>query len=392
MNSQRKVLLKIESTSNYGRGLQLGVSKYARLRSNWLFYRTPPFYIPSGGINSELERIRKWKPTGVIIREAKPVPDILKLNIPTIISRNVITSPRIQKLIKGMPAIVTDGIAIGEMAAEYLLNRNFKNYAFCGYTEVEWSHNRFRSFNNKIEQAGFTTHMFKSSITRKLDDWEKEIKNMANWLKSLPKPLAVMACNDMRALDILDACHLADTSVPEEIAVLGVDDDTTVCMTSNPNLSSIAISAEKAGYEAAKLLDQMMSKKNFANKNILVKPLFVKTRQSTDVMAIEDLIVSKAISFIRQNVSKQIQVINVADELSISRRNLEIRFKKELGRSVYNEIKRVKIEKIRQALVETHLTISEVVTQYGFTDIHNMSRYFRKHMGISMLEYRKRYR
>jgi LacI family transcriptional regulator len=201
-----------------------------------------------------------------------------------------------------------------------------------------------------------------------------------------------MACNDDRGRQVLEACKIADLHVPEEVAILGVDNDEMVCDLSNPRLSSIALNLERSGYEAAELLDKLMAgNKKMANQKIIAQPTHVVTRQSTNILAIEDSDVAQAVRFIRQHSKEMLQVDDVAKTVGISRRGLERRFRIALKRSVFNEIKRVRAEQVARMLVETNQSIGQIALALNYPGIEHISRFFRKEKGMSPLAYRKKY-
>ena len=214
---------------------------------------------------------------------------------------------------------------------------------------------------------------------------------MIDWLKSLPKPIGLMTCVDDRSQHVFEACQLAGLRVPNDVAILGVDNDEVICNMVYPPLSSIALNLEKAGYEAAHLLDKMMNNHKIDNRTLLVGSSRVVTRQSTDIIAVEDEIVIDAIRYIQQNVKKAIQVHELADAVAVSRRSLERRFRVALGCSILEEIRRVRVDHISRLLVETDRSILRIARTFGFTGVDHISRYFRKEKGIGPRAYRKRY-
>ncbi len=389
--NQRKVILRIESSSIYGRGLLRGIGKYANLYRNWVFYRESPYYRKSRDLQKEVERMQKWGADGIIIRETQGFEQLIKLNVPVIVCPNITFDQELKDEIKNFPSILTDCRQIGIMAAEHLLDRGFSNFAFCGFEELEWSQRRRQSFTNRIQQAGHDVLYFNPSPNRKKGSWLKEQQQMIEWLKSLPRPTGLMAANDDRGLDVIEACKQAGIYIPEEISIIGVDNDEIACEVFNPPLSSIAINTIKAGYEAAELLDNMMSGKKITKDKILVTPKFVISRQSTDILAIEDNYVAEAVNFIRQNCQRPLQVNDVVEAVSLSRRGLEKRFRTTLGRSVLVEIRRMRVAKITQMLLETNLSVSKIALTFGFGDAHNISRYFKKETGMSLIQFRKKY-
>ncbi len=198
-----------------------------------------------------------------------------------------------------------------------------------------------------------------------------------------------MACNDMRGQHITEACAKAGIEVPYEVAIIGADNDSHVCDISNPPLSSIALDVEKAGFEACELLDKLMAGKKLKPRMIVIHPTRIVTRRSTDIIAIEDAIISEALQFIHNNANRPIQVSDITKALNVSRNALNYKFMKILRRSVYNEIKRVRIELIRQMLLETDLSVSHIALKLGYYNANHIARYFKQKTGISPLEYRR---
>ncbi|MHC4520584.1 MAG: helix-turn-helix domain-containing protein, partial [Planctomycetota bacterium] len=191
-------------------------------------------------------------------------------------------------------------------------------------------------------------------------------------------------------LQVIEACKLAELYVPDQVAVLGVDNDVLICDLADPPISSIALSTEAAGHEAAKLLDQLMSGAAMTGQEIRVRPTHIVTRMSTDMLAVTDREVAAAVRFIRRNPNRMMQVNDVVEATSVSRRVLEKRFKAVLRRSVYQEIRRIRVNYIIELLVGTDMSITEIAVKSGFDGVEHISRYFRKETGISLREYRKR--
>jgi len=278
------------------------------------------------------------------------------------------------------------------MAAEYLHNRGLRQFAYCGFDDMPWSRNRHKSFQQRIAEAGFEIHSYSQPKSRIKRLWQNEQKFLADWLKSLPKPIGLMACNDDRGQDVLNACKVAGLDVPDDIAVLGVDNDELICDLSRPPLTSVALNTERAGYEAAELLDKLIKgDEKMANQTIMVRPTNVVTRQSTEILAIEDREVIRAVRYIRQHTKKAIQVTDVVGVTNLSRRVLEKRFRKVLSRSILKEIRRSRVNQIAGMLVETNQSILQIALASGFTDANHISRYFQREKGISPVAYRKQY-
>jgi LacI family transcriptional regulator len=345
----------------------------------WVFYSEP------GGLEKALPKMKHWSADGIIMRDSGKGSAALKLGVP------IIVSVHLKENIRGTPFIDTNGVRIGRMAAEHLLDRGFQHLAFCGFDDLHWSRNRCENFSKRIAESGLKARIYKQPRSRAKRLWENEQVVMVDWLKSLPKPVGLMACNDDRGRHVSEACKVAGLHVPEQVAIVGVDNDELVCELSDPPLSSVALNVERGGYEAAELLDKLMARRRTAHKDIIVEPTHVITRQSTDVMAIDDSDVVKALRFIRQHAKEPIQVGDVLKAVPLSRRALQKRFRRVLNRSVHDEIRRVRTEQVAIMLTETNLAISQIAAAFGYAGIEKLSRYFQREKEMTPLKYRKRY-
>jgi LacI family transcriptional regulator len=384
MQKTQRIIISINTSRACERQFVCGIARYAELHGPWAFYRKPRYYIKAGSQAMTLKQLKDWQPDGIIVSDSEKLNEIVKLKIPTIIHS-------IENDKHSLPTVLGDCSKSGKMAAEHLLERGFKNFAFCGVGGFYWSSNRFESFSSRISQAGFETSFYKQTPSRMQKSFEKEQKLLIDWLKSLTKPVGIMACADDCAQHIAEACEIAEIRIPEEIAVIGVDNDEMVCQFSTPPLSSIAMNFERAGFEAAELLDKIMAGKKPTYKNITVDATHVITRQSTDVLAIEDPDVVEAVRFIRQNSKQPIQTCDVLNEVGCSRRNLHRKFKLVLGRSVSDEIKRVRIEQITSMLLNSNLSIAQIAYKLGYCSPDHIARYFRDEKKVSPLAFRKQH-
>jgi len=374
-----KVILLIETSRAFGRGILRGITRYSRLHGPWVFYREV------GGLEKALPRLKDWRANGIIMRDSTTGKKALKPEFPVIVLVHF-KGPR------GVyPFIVPDDISIGRMAAEHFLERGFRHFGFCGFDDFYWSRGRLQSFNEAISDAGFKVHVYKQPKSRRERSWDREQMLMAKWFRSIPKPLAVLACNDDRGLHVTEACKTVGLRAPEDVAIIGVDNDDIVCELCDPPLSSVAVNTERAGYEAAELLDKMMAGRKMKNKNIIVHPTHIVTRQSTDILAIEDHEVAQAVRFIRQHAKEPIQVTDVVDAAALSRRVLEKRFRKVLNHSVLEEIRRVRIDRVVRMLVDTNLSVSKIASALGYPSVKHIARYFRREKMMSLVAYRKQY-
>jgi LacI family transcriptional regulator len=281
---------------------------------------------------------------------------------------------------RSIPYFFTNNKSISQMAADHFLFRGFRNFAFCGYARNPingWSEERERSFVGYLKAEGYSCSVFHGRH-RTTARWASVERLLANWLIPLPKPLALMACNDSRALDVLEACRAFEIRVPEEVAVVGVNNDQVLCQLGSPPLTSIEHGAETMGYEAAALLERMMNGERPRRRRFVIDPVGITTRRSSDVLAIEDRSVADAMAFINAHATKGIKVADVTKELGISRTGLESRFNKELSYSIHTAILRTRMERVRVLVSGTKMPLKQIAANTGFRSVQQMTTLFRK--------------
>lgn len=375
MKKIKRVTLLIETSRAFGRDLLKGIARYSKIHGPWSFFRE------TRGLKSAIPHLKRWEADGIIMRNTPISSKLLDFKLP------VITVLHYQKKDSQIPIVQTDSKAISELAAQHLVNRGFNHFAFCGFKNLDWSTEREKSFHDFLSGKGFEIKLY---LPPQKMSFQKELNRIASWLKELPKPIGIMACNDDRGQHLLEACKVAELRVPEEVAIIGVDNDTLICDLGDPPLTSIALNTVEAGYKTAELMDRLMSGEIMKGQFILVSPTHVVKRQSTDILAIEDVNLVKALVFIKSNSREKISVDDVVDKTSLSRRSLENRFQQFLGRSIMEEVRRIRVEQISSMLIETDLSISEIASSFNFTDVEHISRYFRNEKKMSMREFRKR--
>lgn len=373
----KRVVLLVETSREFGRQLIIGIARYSRFYGPWSFYKE---HID---LQSSIPHLTSWKPDGIIMRDSLIKDELINLNIPTILVQH--DSAYSDKL----PVVITDSQSIAKMASDHLIERGFKHFAFCGFDHLEWSNNRKFHFCLHNEQAGFETHVYTSPRKTNIIDWENEQQHVCSWLQTIPKPVGLLACNDDRAQHILEVCKRLEFRVPEDVSVIGVDNDPMICEIGDPPLTSIALNVESAGFEAAQLLDQMIDCQEITEHKIDVSPTHVVQRQSTDLLAVNDPEVAAAIRFIRENAKNKLLIKDVVKATRVSRRTLEQRFRETIHRSIYDEIRQVRVEMISRLLIDTDLPISHISSLFNFTDVEHISRYFKKEKGIGLREFRK---
>jgi len=367
-----------------------GVLQYAQEHGPWRIYqqeKRPWTYC--------LRDLKQWGCDGIVAADYH-APDearqIAALGVPTVVLLQPHPMRQRDYPLYRFPCVVWNSIAIGRMAAEYFLERHYKQFAYVGDTHPEtyWSVQRERGFRGALRAAGHRVcHVYGVCSTAEQRDWAVERPRMEAWLKGLPKPVALLAPNDRRGKQVLDACLDAGVSVPDEVAVLGVDNDEWICEASLPTLSSIQCNPRPAGYAIAAHLDRMMRGERLKKCEYLVEPTRVVTRQSTEWTAIADQKVACALSFIRMNASRSsLRVADVARAVGLSRRAIEIRFRNATGRSVREEIEHVRLERLRAWLVETDDRISDLARRCGFDSSTHLGRVFRARFGMTMGAFR----
>lgn len=291
----------------------------------------------------------------------------------------------------GIPYFFSDQLKIGKLAAEHLLERGFRNFAYCDVARSPtnvWSEQRQSSFAVSLSKHGFSCSVYYPS-QKSERQWSSVLASLGGWLQSLAKPIGIFGANDRRAHQVLEACNAYQIRVPEEAAVLGVDNDEMLCQLSSPALSSIEQGAKQIGYEAAVLLDRMLKGRRPRRQHYVIAPIGIVTRKSTDVLAIDDDLTADAMVFIRSNAHTGISVMDVVNSLGISRSTLESRFKASMGRSVHDVILKIRLERARHLISETNLAVKEISANTGFRSVQHMTTLFGKSFGQTPARYRK---
>ncbi len=377
----KHVALLIETSRAYGRGLLRGVAQYNREHARWSLY-----FQPHGLDDPPPPWLRRWKGDGVLARigDRQCAELVMRLGVPVVDLRAAIRD-------LGLPLIEVDNRAVAQLAVEHLRERGFRHFGFCGLPHGLWRcmDQRCEHFRQLVQSAGFFCNVFQARPTRRRRGWEEEQGELARWVRSLPKPVGLMACNDDRGLQLLDACRRARTAVPDEAAVVSVDNDEYLCSLAIPSLTSIDVNPQQIGYEAAAVLDRMMAGKPAPHWPVMITPRGVVTRQSTDVLATEDQKVVQAVAFIRQHACRRIRVDDVLGHVQLSRAALEPRLKAVLGRTIHGEIQRVRITQVKTLLTDSDLPLKQVARRCGFAYTQYMARAFRKATGQTLSEYRK---
>jgi LacI family transcriptional regulator len=316
--------------------------------------------------------------------------DIKRLRLPTVITDPTFMS--IANSCKTLRAsrIATDHEAIVRMACDYLLQNNFQHLAFCGIPGGWWSKNREDVFVQYLNEQSVVPHVYPCSYRPPKEHlWERDSPHLAKWLHHLPKPIAILACNDNRGRHLLQVCNAEGIDVPGSVSVLGIDDDDLECELTQPTLSSIALNVTQVGYEAMRILMATIADSNTPSQMIHNLPTHITERHSVNVATSGDELVSKALQYIRQNFLLSIQVADVVRFVGGTRRSLERRFACQLNKTILQQIQAMKLERAKQLLVHTEDSVNKVAMASGFDYLQPMLQLFREQLQCTPKEYRE---
>lgn len=379
----QRIALLMSQDISFCRNVVRGVRAYAIDKPQWLFRNGPP---DAGTVRA----CRQWGPDAILAHlGTRPIArQVLRIGKPVV---DVACALRDLPV----PVVDVDHAAVGRLAAEHLLDRGFRNFGYYGSRRAHYSRLRERSFRQRLGEAGAAVSSCHAEYLSELPgtrSWQGLDQRVRGWLLELPKPVAILTSNDTPARHLADLCRQAGLRVPDDVALLGIDNDELECCLTSPPLSSVAIPAEQIGYEAARLLDRMMSGERVPADPVFLAPLGVVTRQSTDTLAIADRAVAAALGFVRRWAGEEIDVGLVAEEAGLARRTLECRFRRLLGRTVLDEIRRRRVELAKELLAGTELHMSEVARRAGFANSQRLAVVFRQVTGQSPTSYRRQVR
>jgi LacI family transcriptional regulator len=365
---------------SYYRDIVRGIRVFAESRPRWAFTPIAPDPVA-------IESIRPLDLDGLIahIFTLNLAEAIIGLRKPVVNVSGVLPDLRI-------PRVMADHEQVGRLAAEHFLDRGLRRFGFFGYTDHAFSKGREIGFRREVERAGFRVSSYLSDDPLHPEPtglwrWDDDLQD---WLVGLPRPVGVLCSHDIQGVHLSEACHRAGFRVPDDVALLGVDDDDLICQVARPSLSSVALPGGRIGFEAARMLEGLLSRRRRDPRpqTVLLPSPGVKTRQSSDVLAIEDEDVATALRYIQEHSCGPMGVADVLKAVAVSRRSLERRFRVVLGRGLGEEIRRVRIEKAKGLLSGTGMPIAQVATSSGFSEAKHLSTVFRREMGLTPTEYR----
>jgi LacI family transcriptional regulator len=383
--------------SQNSRAIIRGISNYVRLHADWHLRVT----------NESLDRLipllQRTGVDGAFLSPSSKADEemIEKCGIPCIVTHA--SAPQ-----KVLPYFTANNHLLGQMAAEHFIEKGFTNFAFFSLSNhLFWSQERLDGYRERVEKVGAKVYIFEplttsayakaaikgTSLPWPPSSWTENAEHLHHWMRSLPKPIGVMATDDGMGYDIIEASEEAGIRVPEELAVLGTYNDLTLCLVSNPPLSSIAVDMEQNGYNAAALLHKIiLGEEKMQGQRLANEPTFIVTRQSTDILAVDDADLAAALHFIRTNFNRPIRVADVVNQTTTSRRGLEIKFREHIKHSITDEIMRVKIDQITRMLLESDMSMERIADCLAFGSAARMRDAFKKVKGVNPLVFRRDHR
>lgn len=388
-----RVAVLIETSGGYGRAILAGVSRFLRTREDW------SVFIEESDHRADVpEWICDWDGDGILSRSPS---DRLRATVRR--KRTPLVSLVDEVETAAVPAVRSDDREIGRLAAEHLLKIGHRRFAFCGFRNLAWSDRRHQGFLECLQQHGHSHCEFFATprFGPEANAWDEECRQLEDWIQYLPKPIGLLACADIRGNQVTTACSKLGVAVPEEIAVVGVDNDQLICEVSSPRLTSVRPDAERIGFVAAETLAAMMETKRNSKANgrqrkvakfeesVVVPPVGIAMRQSTDTLATDDKDVAKALRFIREKACSGVSVADVASNCSISRSTLERRMREAINRTPQQQIRHVQISRVCELLTESDESLAQIAGICGFEHAEYMHVVFKREMAVTPGEFRR---
>src|SRR5262245_33800370 len=374
------VAVLIETETSWGGRVIRGIAHFAEKHTHWHLLIDPRDHeqrsaVPDG-----------WQGDGIIARVTNRIQwqQIREKNLPVVNVDDVYAG------LRGVGAVITDESERARLALEHLVARGFRKFAYFAPPSNRYSKNRGESFKRAVKEVGYECHEYLPGYRagRKIG-WTEQQRRVNRWLASLPRPIAILAVDAHHARQLAEICHFAGVRIPDEVAILAGDTDDLLCEVSTPPLSSISVACERLGHEAAAMLNRMIGGQAPPKQPMLIPPHGVVSRQSTDVLSIDDPTVVRALRYIHTHAHHGIVVNDVLREVPISRRSLEIQFRSYLGRSPAEEIRRIRLDRGRQLLGRRGLSITEIALACGFSNATRFGVAFRKCFGTTPRSFRK---
>jgi LacI family transcriptional regulator len=381
-----RLLFITDFTEQFAYRFLRGILNYSQGTEHWVVCKMPPSYKRKLGMEGVVAWAKEWR-ADVVIAQFDPEDDV------TLFRENGIVALAQDYISKfdSIPNITGDYNLTGKMAAEYFLSKGYTNFGFFGYNGVCWSDERCEAFRSHIEKTAPEGTDFYMYDGQNIDNmWYYDQSELTAWLNSLPKPIAIMSCDDNQGNILLQACELCGINVPFDVAIIGVDNDEILCNMSNPSMSTINVDIERGGAAAAAMAERMVKDPSYMGEDIVLQPLSVVERLSSSLFVTNDKEVLMALRYIHANIDSKIYVTDILNCIPISRRLLENRFKKMTGMTIYNYILAKRIDRFAQLLLSSNDSISDIAARLDECDTKSISRRFKDLKGCTPSEYRRR--
>lgn len=379
----KNIAILVETSLNSGRQILHGISRFARERNDWsIYYHTGPL----GALT--LSSLEGWQGDGIIARiaNASIFETVKACQVPVV---DVLGNVRSAEI----PVVNSDEAAISTLVGNHFRDRGYRHIAFFGLSDEQWSIDRSRELSNYCSQT-LNTRLATFGIKhadRSSETWSHYISRLQTWIAALPKPVGVMVASDQFAPDLLAACQAAGLSVPDQVSLVGVDNDLTFCEICQPRLSSVEPNHEQIGYEAARILEEILEGGSTAEKAAVVPPRFLQIRQSSDATALDDPALVKALRYIRDNACDPTSVDEVARASGVSRSVLQRRFRSSLNQTILEAIQSIRLARAKEMLASTHLALPDVAERSGFKHQEYLGYVFKKWTGSTPGQYRTKH-
>ena len=389
LSAPPQVALLFETNEQAHRDILRGVLRYEQIHGPW------SLHVAEGRAGEQrLPALKGWNGSGMIgvIQNRAYAEAVLAADVPAVLIDPLDAVQLPDGLLQRHSVFASDLRAIGELAADYYLERGFTYFGFVGEIhDINWSRERGAAFAARVHAVGHQCEMYGPLTAHERQDWSRERQRLCTWLTALPKPAAVFVAMDVRGRQVLDACRMAGLRVPHEVAVLAVDNDELICGSTMPPLSSIALDTDRMGFEAARLLDQLMRRARGRRPRRVERvfpPLKVVTRRSTETIPIADPVVARALEYIWLNAQNPAGVPEIVQHSGVSRRSLEMRFRACVGVTLQDELQRTRLKRVRALLAETNHSVRAIAHACGFTSASYLGKVFRRTFGMTMTQYR----
>ena len=389
LSAPPQVALLFETNEQAHRDILRGVLRYEQIHGPW------SLHVAEGRAGEQrLPALKGWNGSGMIgvIQNRAYAEAVLAADVPAVLIDPLDAVQLPDGLLQRHSVFASDLRAIGELAADYYLERGFTYFGFVGEIhDINWSRERGAAFAARVHAVGHQCEMYGPLTAHERQDWSRERQRLCTWLTALPEPAAVFVAMDVRGRQVLDACRMAGLRVPHEVAVLAVDNDELICGSTMPPLSSIALDTDRMGFEAARLLDQLMRRARGRRPRRVERvfpPLKVVTRRSTETIPIADPVVARALEYIWLNAQNPVGVPEIVQHSGVSRRSLEMRFRACVGVTLQDELQRTRLKRVRALLAETNHSVRAIAHACGFTSASYLGKVFRRTFGMTMTQYR----